>query len=99
MLTEKCNEFGDVQRIEDKGNNGLLVVFSSEWEAERAISILIMQIFVLSIVLLQYGRNLKKKIFVQSLLVGFAGRKLGWNLYFKSNSSFFMVDYLLFAIF
>ncbi|KAK5650527.1 hypothetical protein RI129_001556 [Pyrocoelia pectoralis] len=37
MITEKCSEFGEVQRFEDKGNNGLLVVFSSEWEAERAI--------------------------------------------------------------
>lgn len=41
MITEKCNEFGQVQRIEDKGNSGVLVVFTSEWEAERAISILL----------------------------------------------------------
>ncbi|KAF5277404.1 hypothetical protein FQA39_LY06217 [Lamprigera yunnana] len=40
MLNEKCNEFGDVKQIEDKGNAGILVTFSSEWEAERAISIL-----------------------------------------------------------
>ncbi|XP_031332311.1 myelin expression factor 2 isoform X2 [Photinus pyralis] len=37
MITEKCSEFGEVQRFEDKGNNGLLVVFGSQWEAERAI--------------------------------------------------------------
>jgi len=37
MLTEKCNEFGDVQRVEDKGNSGILVAFATEWEAERAI--------------------------------------------------------------
>lgn len=37
MITEKCREFGEVQRFEDKGNSGILVVFASEWEAERAI--------------------------------------------------------------
>ncbi|KAK4883054.1 hypothetical protein RN001_006373 [Aquatica leii] len=37
MLSEKCNEFGNVQRIEDKGNSGILITFSTEWEAEQAI--------------------------------------------------------------
>ncbi|KAF5301539.1 hypothetical protein FQR65_LT08844 [Abscondita terminalis] len=41
MITEKCREFGEVQRFEDKGNSGILVVFASEWEAETAISILL----------------------------------------------------------
>lgn len=40
MLTEKCNEFGNVQRIEDKGSGTVLVIYGNEWEAERAISIL-----------------------------------------------------------
>lgn len=40
MLNEKCNEFGDVQRLEDKGNGSVLIVYSNEWEAEGAISIL-----------------------------------------------------------
>lgn len=41
MLTEKCNEFGDVQRVEDKGNGSVLVIYSSDWEAENAFSILL----------------------------------------------------------
>lgn len=40
MLTEKCSEFGNVQRLEDKGNGNVCVVYSKEWEAENAISIL-----------------------------------------------------------
>lgn len=40
MLSEKCNEFGDVQRVEDKGNGSVLVVYSTDWEAENAFSIL-----------------------------------------------------------
>ncbi|XP_018320026.1 myelin expression factor 2 [Agrilus planipennis] len=37
MLSEKCAEFGEVQRIDDKGSGSVLVMYSSEWEAERAI--------------------------------------------------------------
>lgn len=41
MLRDKCLEFGDVQRVEEKGTGTVLVAFGTEWEAERAISILL----------------------------------------------------------
>lgn len=41
MLNDKCREFGDVQNIEDKGNGTVVVTFANEWDAERAISILL----------------------------------------------------------
>ncbi|KRT83924.1 RNA binding protein [Oryctes borbonicus] len=37
MLRDKCLEFGDVQRVEEKGTGTVLVAFATEWEAERAI--------------------------------------------------------------
>lgn len=40
MLNDKCREFGDVQNIEDKGNGAVVVTYGSDWDAERAISIL-----------------------------------------------------------
>lgn len=40
MLSEKCNEFGDVQHVEEKGSGSVLVVYNTSWEAENALSIL-----------------------------------------------------------
>ncbi|XP_044257740.1 myelin expression factor 2 isoform X2 [Tribolium madens] len=37
MLNEKFNEFGDVQHIEEKGTGTMLIVYSADWQAERAI--------------------------------------------------------------
>lgn len=50
MLSEKCNEFGDVQRVEDKGNGSVLVVYNSEWEAENALSILSFFLYILTFI-------------------------------------------------
>lgn len=41
MLSEKFNEFGDVQHLEEKGSGSMLIVYAADWQAERAISILL----------------------------------------------------------
>ena len=40
VLRNKCSEFGEVQRVDEKGSGTCIVTFASEWDAERAISIL-----------------------------------------------------------
>lgn len=40
MLHEKFNEFGDVQHMEEKGTGSMCIMYSTDWQADRAISIL-----------------------------------------------------------
>lgn len=41
MLHDKFSEFGDVQHFEEKGTGAMLVMYGNEWQAEKAISILL----------------------------------------------------------
>lgn len=41
LITEKCQEFGAVENFEEQGIGSLLVTFMTEWDAERAMSILL----------------------------------------------------------
>ncbi|XP_028135169.1 heterogeneous nuclear ribonucleoprotein M [Diabrotica virgifera virgifera] len=37
LLNEKCQEFGDVQGFETKGQGSVLLTYASDWQAEKAI--------------------------------------------------------------